>query len=176
MAGVTVTGWLVVFLCCAVFPAVVAQSGITQTTATLSEARYWLAATSAGDLVFFGGGYNATPFTPSNRVDICNVTSGSWTTATLSVPRGVLAAASSGNLVFFAGGWNGTYASSSVYSTVDIYNMSNQSWGTASLSQARGALAATSVGNFVLFAGGWNFAPSSSVTLVVWKSQLLPQL
>jgi hypothetical protein len=82
--------------------AVVAQAGLTNTTATLSEARYWLAATSSGELVFFGGGRNATG--ASARVDIYNVTCGIWTTATLSVPRRKIAAASSGNLVFFAGG------------------------------------------------------------------------
>jgi len=53
MAGVFVTSWLVVFLCCAMFTVVVAQSGITQKTATLSEARSSLVATSLGDLVFF---------------------------------------------------------------------------------------------------------------------------
>jgi hypothetical protein len=47
---------------------------INRTTATLSEARYWLAATSSGELVFFAGGLNATG--PSARVDILNVSSG----------------------------------------------------------------------------------------------------
>jgi hypothetical protein len=127
---------------------VTAQSGITQTTATLSEARYFLAATSSGDLVFFGGGWNGTAL--SDRVDICNVTSGIWTTATLSVPRDDLAAASLGNLVFFAGGWDGTTYSNQT----DIYNVSDGRWSTATLSQARCCLAATSVGSLVLFAGG----------------------
>jgi len=149
MARVNVTSWLVVFLCCAVFIAIVAQSGITQTTATLSQARWHLAATSSGDLVFFGGGYKGTG--ASDLVDICNATSGSWTTATLSIPRYGLAATSAGSLVFFAGGLNGTF-----FNTVDIYNMSNGSWSTATLSQARCCLAATSVGNLVLFGGGLN--------------------
>jgi hypothetical protein len=78
------------------------QGNITHTTTTLSEARFWLASTSSGELVFFAGGYNSTG--PSNRVDIYNVTSGSWTTATLSIPRYQLAATSSQNLVFFGGG------------------------------------------------------------------------
>jgi len=130
--------------------AVVVQSGITQKTATLSEARYDLAATSLNELVFFGGGYNSTG--ASDRVDICNVTTGSWTTATLSIPRVKLGATSSGNLVFFGGGWDGTLD----YNIVDIYNVSSGSWRTATLSQARDSLAATSVGNLVLFGGGWN--------------------
>jgi len=133
-------------------------SSITQTSTTLSEARTGLAATSSGELVFFGGGQNATG--PSNRVDICNVTSGMWTTATLSIPRANLAATSSGALVFFGGGWNG---SSSLYNQVDIYNMSDGSWSTATLSQARCCLAATSVGSLVLFGGGQNSSTYSNV-------------
>jgi hypothetical protein len=48
----------------------------TRTTATLSEARYWLAATSSRYLVFFGGGYNLTT-TYYDRIDIYNISSGS---------------------------------------------------------------------------------------------------
>jgi hypothetical protein len=80
------------------------QGNITHSTTTLSEARSELAATSSDELVFFGGGYNSTG--PSDRVDIYNVTNGSWTTATLSIPRYDLAATSSQNLVFFGGSWN----------------------------------------------------------------------
>jgi hypothetical protein len=155
MARVNVTGWLAVFLCCGLFVAIVGQSEITQSTATLSEARYWFAATSSADLVFFGGGYNTTTNTPSNRVDIYNVMNGSWTTATLSISRGNLAATSSGHLVFFGGGWSNNFGSTP-YQQVDVYNISDSSWSTATLSQARGDLAATSVGNLVLFGGGLN--------------------
>jgi hypothetical protein len=35
-------------------------ANIPQTTATLSQARYFLASTSSDELVRFGGGYNAT--------------------------------------------------------------------------------------------------------------------
>jgi hypothetical protein len=79
------------------------QGNITHTTTTFSEARSRLASTSLGELVFFSGGQDATG-QPSDRVDIYNVTSGSWTTTTLSIPRYYLAATSSQNLVFFGGG------------------------------------------------------------------------
>jgi predicted Ser/Thr protein kinase len=152
---------------------------IIQATATLSEGRYNLAATSSGELVFFGGGHNAT-IGPSDRVDIYNVTNGTWTTATLSIPRSELAATSSGNLVFFGGGWNLSVA----YDRVDIYNISDGSWNIANLSSARVALAATSVGNLVLFSGGYSPLNSSflnyyktvdiyNVTGNVWSSALL---
>jgi len=130
------------------------STNVNHSIVTLSEARSLLAAASSGELVFFGGGFNATG--PSDRVDVYNVTSGNWTTATLSLPRGNLAATSSGNLVLFGGGANGTLytTSTTFYNQVDIYNTSDGSWGTATLSQARAYFAATSVANLVLFGGG----------------------
>jgi hypothetical protein len=133
------------------------QGSIIHLTSQLSEARYSLAATSSGEIVFFGGGQNATG--ASDRVDIYNVSSGSWTTAILSIPRWGLAATSLGSLVFFAGGWDGT----TYYNQVDIYNISDGSWSTANLSQARWGLAGTSVGSLVLFGGGSNSSGASDV-------------
>jgi autotransporter-associated beta strand protein len=128
------------------------------TTATLSQARQNLSATSAGGLVFFAGGDTSSG--DSNVVDIYNTSTSVWSTATLSQARNQLAATSVGNQVFFAGG----QASSGISSVVDIYNTSTNTWSTASLSQARVNLAATSVGNAVFFAGGLT---SSSVSNVV---------
>jgi predicted Ser/Thr protein kinase len=151
------------------------QAYVTQTTATLCEARWRLAATSAGELVFFGGGSNAT--VPSNRVDICNVTSGNWTTATLSVPRRTASATSSGTLVFFAGGYN----LSATLGQVDIYNISDGNWSTATLSQNRTFLAATSIGSLVLFGGGndltsdYNVVDIYNVTNNAWTTATLSQ-
>jgi predicted Ser/Thr protein kinase len=149
-----------------------------QTTATLSEARFYLAATSSGELVFFGGGQNGT-LTVSDRVDIYNVTSGSWTAASFSIPRGYLTAAASGNLVFFAGGWDNN---ASYYNQVDIYNVICGSWTTATLSQNRTFLAATSVGSLVLFGGGCNNSTGASnivdiynVTSNIWTNATLSQ-
>jgi hypothetical protein len=85
------------------------------TTASLSIARFELAAASVKDLVLFGGGTsNGTNY--YNIVDIYNATSGVWTTASLSVARYFLAAASVKDLVLFGGGLN--YNSSN---TVDIF-------------------------------------------------------
>jgi hypothetical protein len=70
------------------------QGNVIYITTTLSQIRRNLAATSSGELVFFGGGENATG-KPSDRVDIYNVTSGNWTATTLSIPRYHLAATSS---------------------------------------------------------------------------------
>jgi len=153
------------------------QGYIIHETATLSQSRTRLAATTAGELVFFGGGFNETgafgsPGIASDRVDIYNVTSGIWTTATLSVPRGDLAATSSGTLVFFAGGWNRTV----IFNQVDIYNTSDRSWSIAKLSQARWGLAATSVGDLVLIGGGFsNVVDIYNVTTNMWTTATLSQ-
>jgi hypothetical protein len=64
-------------------------------TATLSQPRSRLAATSVGNLVLFGGGYNGSSH--SNVVDVFNVTSNTWTTATLSKARSGLVATSVDN-------------------------------------------------------------------------------
>jgi tRNA A-37 threonylcarbamoyl transferase component Bud32 len=151
--------------------------GLVHKTARLSEGRFNLAATSLGELVFFGGGCNETG--RSEQVYIYNVTNGIWTTTTLSVPRWGLAAASSGNLVFFAGGGNGTTKYSN---QVDIYNVSERSWNTAKLSQERRFLAATSVRNLVLFGGGYSSADKTSnvvdiydVTSNTWTTAKLSQ-
>ncbi|MCP3916685.1 MAG: hypothetical protein GY711_14110 [bacterium] len=121
----------------------------TWSTATLSMARSWPAATSADGRAFFGGGRNAAG--PTRRVDIYDSQADTWTTAELSQGRDLLVAASAAGKVFFAGGRISTDAPSSL---VDIYDTQTDTWTTAALSVARFSLAATSVGTLVLFAGG----------------------
>jgi predicted Ser/Thr protein kinase len=155
------------------------RTSITHITANLSQSRDYLAATSSGELVFFGGGYNATG--PSDRVDIYHVTSGSWTSATLSVPRGQLAATSVENLVFFAGGTIGKLSQPLYSNQVDIYSTLDGSWSTGNLSQSRSNLAATSVGNLALFGGGQTATNLSdivdiyNVTNNMWTTATLSQ-
>jgi len=125
-------------------------------TATLSQARYALAATSVGSLVLFGGGYNSIGV--SNLVDIYNGTSNTWITATLSQARCCLAAVSIVNrYALFAGGYDG----SSYYNSVDIYDTVSGTWTSATLSQIRAFLAATSLGNLSFFGGGQTSTPST---------------
>jgi hypothetical protein len=60
---------------------------VTHLEEKLSEARSQLVATSSGERVFFVGGLKGCFFhcKTSDRVDIYNVTSGSWIIATLSL-------------------------------------------------------------------------------------------
>ena len=96
----------------------------TQTTATLSQARNYLAATSVGNYALFGGGVGST------RVDVYNSATTQWSTASLSQPRYMLAATSVGDYALFGGGTGGS-------NRVDIFNADTSQWSTASLSQGR---------------------------------------
>ncbi len=104
---------------------------------------------SVGNKILFAGG---------SRVDIYDISNGTWSTAELSIPRNHLTTIAAGNKVFFAGGTTGDpyndFGTQS-YSTVDIYDASNNSWSTTHLTQARSGMAAASVGNKVFFAGGF---------------------
>jgi hypothetical protein len=144
----------------------------TWTTATLSEARSDLAATSVDNrYALFGGGKNGTGPSdvgdifvllsgmwnttrlsgggltagnqPSKVVDIFNSTSQTWITSTLSEARYYLATSSIGEIVAFGGGWNG----STYYSVVDMLNVTSNTWFTVTLSQPRHGLASTSSTN-----------------------------
>jgi hypothetical protein len=124
-------------------------------TASLSQARGALAATSVGNFVLFAGGWNFAPSSSVtfNTVDMYNVPSNSWTTATLSQARSFLRATSIANRwAIFAGGQNESVS----FNTVDIYDSSSGMWSVATLSQSRADLAATSFGNWAFFAGGDN--------------------
>jgi hypothetical protein len=117
-------------------------------TTTLSQARYYLAATSLGNLAFFGGGYDRKQ--SFNVVDIFNSTSQTWSNTTLSQARYQFAASSIGEIVAFGGGSNG----STSYSVVDMLNVTNNIWFTFTLSQPRSWLASTSSSNKIFFGGG----------------------
>jgi hypothetical protein len=124
------------------------------TTATLSQARSYLAATSVDNrYALFGGGRKGS--NNSNVVDIFDSLSGMWNTTTLSQYRVFLAATSLGHLAFFGGGSLETNGTNSNFSNVvDIFNSTSQTWSTSTLSQARIGLASSSIGEIVAFGGG----------------------
>ncbi len=126
------------------------------TTATLSEARYRLTATTVGGKALFAGGIRSGEDFISNVVDIYDTDTGLWTTSTLSQARYSLDATTVGNKAMFAGGTIGQLESGEfvMTDTVDIYNGRTEQWSTATLSQARTGLAATTVGQKAIFAGG----------------------
>jgi hypothetical protein len=78
-------------------------SNNTWTTASLSQTRIHLVATSVGNLALFAGG-NIGINEASAVVDIYSYSNNTWTNASLSQTRYALAATSVGNLALFAGG------------------------------------------------------------------------
>jgi len=103
-------------------------------------------------IIMFAGGYNTQAITVTNRVDIYNVTRGTWSIDSLSEPRGFLTATTAGNKIVIAGGMRNNNTPSN---RVDIYNMDTDEWTTSSLSVARAFLdnAGTTCGK-AFFAGG----------------------
>jgi hypothetical protein len=122
------------------------------TNAHLSLARTGLAATSVGDLAFFGGGDTAAGFT--DVVDIYNADTGQWSVSHLSQPRALLASTSTQNFAIFAGGES--TKSASAERTADIYDSATGTWSRTRLSSARSGIAAVTAAGRAIFAGGTN--------------------
>jgi hypothetical protein len=132
-------------------------SNIT-TRKNLSISREHMSAASAGDKVFFAGGYiypssTSTPGTTIARVDIYNTTTNAWSTAELSIARFSISTCTIGNKVLFAGGMSDVYTSTS---RVDIYDLSTDTWSQKELSQP-GRFVSAIVNNKV-----WFVTPSSN--------------
>ena len=148
-------------------------------TATLSQARAYLAATTVGTEVLFAGGWlGGSSSTRSDRVEIYDDSTGTWSIASLSVPRDGIAAAAVGTKALFAGGANSSGVASD---RVDIYDASTSTWSTATLSAPRWTIAATNVGNLILFAGGDGGSGYSDVVDIyddctgTWTTSTLPE-
>jgi hypothetical protein len=136
----------------------------TWSTAQLSVARWFLAATSVGNVTIFVGGSagncSLTLFVEGLLVwvDAC----GRWCDVCVIDARGLLFVVLCG-----AGGFRlmGVTADAGLSNAVDLYNGASGTWSTAQLIVARSSLAATTVGNLAIFAGGWD--GNCSLTLFV---------
>ncbi len=136
----------------------------------LSEGRYGVTATAAGNKVLFAGGFRSytrddEPYDFLGIVDIYNLSTNTWSIAQLSEARAGMATAIVGNKVFFAGGYSTNYAGgffnnasyATIYSNrVDIYDATNNTWSTANLSEGRYGIQAVTIGNKIMFAGGYS--------------------
>ena len=101
-------------------------------TATFSEGRYNLVATTVNNLALFAGGISDIfdkPSSFSNQVDIYDSISDVWYTATLSEARSDLVATTVNNIALFAGGYyfKGGENNGTVYysSQIDIFKNEN---------------------------------------------------
>ncbi|MBS0030699.1 Kelch repeat-containing protein [Chitinophaga sp. 22321] len=138
----------------------------------LSSPRISLAATSLQNKAFFGGGgtldKDGVCCIVSDRVDIYDLSTGSWSKSALSIPRDHLAAAAIGNKVLFAGGYGHSNQTGGFFSSrVDIYDITTGKWSIAELSEARDHLYAAAAGNKILFAGGRNSNSSTAESKIV---------
>jgi N-acetylneuraminic acid mutarotase len=124
-------------------------------TAELSVPRSSITAISAGNKIFFAGGYAGELGDLEyyySTVDIYDVSTNSWSVANLSEPRIGMAAATVGNKVYFAGGYN----NGSCSNKVDIYDISSGTWSLTALSESKAGISAVSHQNKIYFAGGSN--------------------
>jgi len=130
---------------------------------TLPQTRGGFSFAAAGNkIVFAGGSANEQQGCATARVDIFDISTGTWTTAQLSQARESMGVAVLGNKMFFAGGIvprvgppYGCYITNggdTRRSEIDIYDAIANTWSTAQLSNIRIPTAA-STGNKVVFAG-----------------------
>ncbi len=123
----------------------------TWSIAELSKPRHIMAVASAGNKIFFAGGYNNG--TGTTRVDIYDASTNIWSISELSVARGHIGAATVGNKVVFAGGMDDNYDNLDV---VDIYDIPTNTWSVQHLTEASLDLAGITVNNKIYFAGSYS--------------------
>ena len=85
------------------------NSNNSWSTATLSQARMDITATTAGSKIYFAGGFIGG-INASKTIDIYDVVTNSWSVSSLQQPRTWMASIFAGGKIFWAGGaniWNG---------------------------------------------------------------------
>jgi hypothetical protein len=143
-------------------------------TATLSEPRFLLSATSLGNIAAFAGGTGTMGV--SANVDLYDASTGQWSTALLSAARIGIAAASAGTKMVFAGGTGALQNTDAV----DIYDIVSKNWSVAKLNTPRSNCLTAAVGDEIVFIGGnGNFSNATGVDIYnsstgVWKTDSVP--
>ena len=137
----------------------------------LSEKRYGVAVATVGTKIFFAGGHmgEQDPLTLYARVDIYDLSTGSWSTTELSEARTGIGAVVAGDKVYFAGGAKGFSSNVGWYSSstrVDIYDVVSNTWSKTELPVPQHFFfnqGAAFVSNKLFFAGRQDAAPSNYV-------------
>jgi N-acetylneuraminic acid mutarotase len=80
------------------------NSNDSWSTATLSEARMDITATTAGNKIYFAGG--RTDFNASKTIDIYDAATNSWSVSSLQQPRTGMASIAAGGKIFWSAGAN----------------------------------------------------------------------
>lgn len=121
----------------------------------LSVGRSHMLCASAGNKIFFVGGYKVGGnwWNDPSIIDIYDIPTNTWSATSIYTGfRDGAAISSVGNKIFFAGGGDGIGDNQTA--EVNIYNITTGNWSSANLSLARQGLAAATLGNKVFFAGG----------------------
>jgi hypothetical protein len=138
-------------------------------TTELSSGAIHLTAGATGNKVLFGGGFRE--YGTSRRVDIYNVSTGTWIIDSLTnrVEEAVygIGATVIGNKIYFAGAaqWAWDFGENS--STINIYDAATGNWSLSSLSVERGLMASIAVGDKNYWAGGDGYPESAAPTDLV---------
>jgi hypothetical protein len=136
---------------------------------SLSQARWFLAATGNSNYGWFGGGNTPTSVATVDRVDFSNDSpAGASPRGPLSSTRYSLAATGNSNYGWFGGGRGGTPIAT--VATVDRIDFSNDSVSASPrgpLSSARYSLAATGNSNYGWFGGGYIISAFPAVRATV---------
>ena len=116
----------------------------------LSVARTAATGVTAGNKVFFAGGYSYDEGGNyvTKTVDIYDNATNTWTTGELSQPRMYLSAVAAGNKVYFFAG------RLDISDRIDEYDLLTNSWSTSKFRETFSGIAAISAGNKLFFAGG----------------------
>ena len=133
---------------------------------SLSEGRFWLAATTVGDYALFAGGVrNQRADSGSATVDIFNSSLTRTKSQSLSKARCNLTATTLGKYALFAGGRGGNFNGHTAINvgdierdgeaTVDVVDESLTFTIGHDLAIGRYNLTSTTIGNYALFAGGY---------------------
>lgn len=126
------------------------------TAASLSVARFDMAATTIGNYALFGGGTYANS-DGYDTVDAYNKSLVRSTATVLTKPRKWLTAATIGNYALFVGGYNYDLSTTGPINTVDAYNSSLTHSNPTRPNNGNYLMAAAVIGNYAIFAGGASY-------------------
>jgi N-acetylneuraminic acid mutarotase len=125
-------------------------TGVMQRS-TISVARAFLSAGTAGTLMVFAGGLTANG--PSDAVDIYDPDANQWRTARLSQPRYGMAVAADGDWIIFAGG---TTTGDAASDRIDVFNARTGVWTSYALPKPLSGMAGAATRGRFIFSGGIN--------------------
>lgn len=122
------------------------------TTAPLSIGRFAGSATTAGNKVYFAGGFPLTSTGGvSDRIDVYNNTTNAWSYFSLIEPKAQLASIAANNKIFWAGGVNSYNTTGTMSSLVEIYDFATNTSTTTCLFQPNANFQAVVKDNKIVF-------------------------